>query len=132
MFRLDYISCLLTVISTILIGRRNWHGWLVAGVNSVIVCIIGMRTAQFGFIPANLFCLAIYGYNVVQWRAAGQKAAASPERVLSDTLTAAHAHPSRNSLRLRGRAATDAESFRDGDRVSPRRLRRPWKSRAPF
>jgi hypothetical protein len=71
-FRLDYISCLLTVLSTILIGRRAWYGWIVAGANSVLICIIGSKTGQFGFIPANLFCLAIYGYNILQWRAHDQ------------------------------------------------------------
>jgi hypothetical protein len=68
MFRLDYISCFLTVVSTILVGRRLWHGWIVAGVNSVIICVIGLKTAQIGFIPANVFCLGIYGYNLVNWR----------------------------------------------------------------
>jgi len=68
LFRLDYISCLLTVISTIMVGRRTWQGWIVAGANSVIICVIAVRTAQTGFIPANLFCLALYGYNVVKWR----------------------------------------------------------------
>lgn len=68
MFRLDYISCLLTILSTILIGRHVWHGWIVAAINSVLICMIGWRTAQMGFIPANLFCLAIYGYNVMTWR----------------------------------------------------------------
>jgi hypothetical protein len=68
MFRLDYISCVLTIASTILVGRRMWQGWIIAGVNSLIICFIGMRTAQLGFIPANLFCLAIYIYNIMQWR----------------------------------------------------------------
>ena len=68
MFRLDYISCILTVVSTILVGRRLWHGWLLAGVNSVIVCVIAMRTAQFGFIPANLLCIGLYANNVRAWR----------------------------------------------------------------
>lgn len=67
-FRLDYISCVLTVISTVLIGRRLWHGWIVAGANSVVVCLIGIRTAQFGFVPANLFCIALYSYNLWNWR----------------------------------------------------------------
>ena len=66
--RLDYISCVLTILSTILIGRKFWQGWMVAGANSVIVCVIGVRTAQFGFIPANLFCIALYSYNVWNWR----------------------------------------------------------------
>ena len=69
---LDYISCLLTVVSTILVGRRLWQGWILAGVNSLIVCVIGLKTAQIGFIPANIFCLAIYGYNMVNWRAQGR------------------------------------------------------------
>jgi hypothetical protein len=68
MFRLDYLSCLLTIGSTVLIGRRVWQGWLVAGFNSAIICCIGLRTGQWGFVPANLFCIAIYIYNVTQWR----------------------------------------------------------------
>ena len=66
--RLDYLSCALTVVSTVLIGRRMWHGWIVAALNSVVVCIIGMRTAQFGFVPANLFCIGLYANNLSQWR----------------------------------------------------------------
>ena len=66
--RLDYISCVLTVLSTVLVGRKLWHGWIVAGANSVIVCLIGLRTAQFGFVPANLFCIALYSYNLWNWR----------------------------------------------------------------
>ena len=66
--RLDYISCVLTILSTVLVGRNLWQGWLVAGVNSIIICIVGLRTAQFGFVPANLFCIALYSYNVWSWR----------------------------------------------------------------
>ena len=68
MFRLDYISCILTVVSTILIGRRIWQGWVLASANSVVVCVIATRTAQFGFVPANLICIALYSYNVWNWR----------------------------------------------------------------
>jgi hypothetical protein len=68
MLRLDYISCLLTVVSTILVGRRMWQGWIIAGVNSLIICLIGLRTSQTGFIPANLFCLALYIYNILRWK----------------------------------------------------------------
>jgi hypothetical protein len=68
MFRLDWISCALTVLSTLLIGRRLWHGWVVAGINSIIVCVIGVRTAQFGFVPANLMCIGLYAFNLRAWR----------------------------------------------------------------
>ena len=68
MFRLDYISCILTVLSTILIGRKFWQGWVLASANSLVVCVIATRTAQFGFVPANLFCIALYSYNVWNWR----------------------------------------------------------------
>lgn len=57
-----------------LVGRRMWQGWLVAGLNSVIIAMIGLRTAQWGFVPANLFCLAIYAYNLRRWRASAQEA----------------------------------------------------------
>jgi hypothetical protein len=66
--RLDYLSCVLTVISTILVGRRCWEGWILAGINSAIICLIGWKTAQLGFIPANLFCLVIYAFNLRSWR----------------------------------------------------------------
>jgi hypothetical protein len=66
--RLDYLSCLLTVLSTVLVGRRMWQGWVVASANSAIICVIALRTAQVGFVPANIFCLAIYGYNIAKWR----------------------------------------------------------------
>ena len=67
MFRLDYLSCLLTVLSTILVGQKKWTGFVVAGVNSVIVCVIGLRTGQLGFIPANLFCIAVYVFSIRSW-----------------------------------------------------------------
>ena len=68
MLRLDYLSCVLTVLSTILIGKRCWEGWALAAVNSVIVCIIGVKTSQFGFVPANLFCIVLYAVNLRTWR----------------------------------------------------------------
>ena len=66
--RLDYISCVLTIVSTILVGRRYWQGWVLAGLNSMIVCVIAKNTAQLGFIPANIFCVGMAGYNVWNWR----------------------------------------------------------------
>jgi hypothetical protein len=85
---LDYISCLLTIASTILVGRRKWQGWVVAAINSVIISVIGLRTGQWGLVPANIFCLAIYAYNLRAWRAPADQAAyreiadmqAAPER----------------------------------------------------
>ena len=67
MFRLDYLSCALTVLSTILVGRKLWSGLVIAAINSVVFCMIGLRTAQFGFIPANLFCIAVYGVSLRSW-----------------------------------------------------------------
>jgi hypothetical protein len=66
--RLDYLSCVLTIASTILVGRRCWEGWALAGVNSLLICVIGMRTEQLGFIPANMFCIVVSGINLRAWR----------------------------------------------------------------
>jgi hypothetical protein len=96
MLRLDYLSCLLTIASTVMVGKRMWHGWLVAGANSVIISAIGMKTGQWGFVPANLFCIAIYAYNVASWRKK------SPETAASATLNghdAAQHRPRRFALR---------------------------------
>lgn len=70
MFRLDYLSCVLTIASTFLVGKRHWEGWVLAAINSVLLCIIGFKTAQLGFIPANLFCIVLYAVNLKTWRKA--------------------------------------------------------------
>jgi hypothetical protein len=67
MFHLDYLSCFLTIVATILLARKSWIGLIVAIVNSLIVCVIGLRTSQLGFIPANLFCICIYAFNMRPW-----------------------------------------------------------------
>ena len=66
--RLDYVSCILTIVATVLIGKKLWQGWVVAAVNSAVVCVIGVQTAQFGFVPANLLCIALYAGNLFNWR----------------------------------------------------------------
>ncbi len=71
MFRLDYLSCVLTIASTVLVGRRYWEGWALSGVNSVVVCVIGFKTAQMGFIPANIFCIVMSAIHLRAWRKAG-------------------------------------------------------------
>jgi hypothetical protein len=71
--RLDYLSCVLTVVATVLIGKKLWQGWVVAAVNSAVVCVIGVRTAQFGFVPANLLCIALYAGNLFTWRFRSQR-----------------------------------------------------------
>jgi hypothetical protein len=68
MFRLDYISCVLTIFAAVLLGQKRWQGWLVAAVNSILICDIALNTSQLGFIPANVFCIALYAYNIVDWR----------------------------------------------------------------
>jgi hypothetical protein len=67
MFRLDYLSCILTVLSTILIARKAWAGFVLAAVNSLLICLIGFETHQMGFIPANIFCIAIYAVSIRSW-----------------------------------------------------------------
>jgi hypothetical protein len=67
MLRLDYLSCFLTIVATILVGRKMWTGLVVSGVNSLIVCVIGLHTSQYGFIPANVFCICIHAFNLRAW-----------------------------------------------------------------
>jgi hypothetical protein len=44
LLRLDYISRILTVGSTILMGKKRWDGWLIAGLNSALICVIAVDT----------------------------------------------------------------------------------------
>jgi hypothetical protein len=86
MFRLDTLSCALTVLSTVLVGRKLWTGLVVAGVNSVVICVIGLRTAQFGLIPANLFCIGVYAVSVRSWmRERGGALITKRAKILNDS-----------------------------------------------
>lgn len=67
MFRLDYLSCFLTILATVLVGRKSWTGLLISIANSAIVCVIGFRTSQFGFIPANVICICVYVLSLRSW-----------------------------------------------------------------
>ena len=73
MYHLDYVSCFLTILSTILIGKRLWFGWIIAALNSLVVCVIGVQTAQYGFLPGNLLCIVLYANNLTNWRPGTQK-----------------------------------------------------------
>ena len=97
MFRLDYLSCLLTVLATILVGRKMWTGLVVSGLNSLIVCVIGLHTSQYGFIPANVFCICINAFSLRAWlKAQKDRPASAPvsHPVGRDTQAAiAHGNP---------------------------------------
>jgi hypothetical protein len=58
---------MLTVVSTIMVVRKQWMGLVIAAINCVIVCVIGIRTAQYGFVPANLFCILTYAWSIRSW-----------------------------------------------------------------
>jgi hypothetical protein len=111
MLHLDYLSCLLTIVSTLMVGRRLWQGWVVAGVNSVIISLIGLRTGQWGFVPANVFCISIYFYNVLNWRRLSPSVAASAS--LNAQAPAPH-KPRRSALR---------STFAGDDRPTRNRIR---------
>jgi hypothetical protein len=87
MFRLDYLSCFLTVVATILLGRKMWTGLLVSGLNSLIVCVIGLHTSQYGFIPANVFCICINAFNLRTWLKVQKDRSESTTDASSELLT---------------------------------------------
>jgi hypothetical protein len=112
-FRLDYLSCFLTVVATILVGRRMWSGLAVSCVNSLIVCVIGLHTAQYGFIPANLFCICINAFNLRTWlREQNDSAATSSGEGMGVGICAERAVGVLKSLMLRSGVRNEALSIR--------------------
>jgi hypothetical protein len=65
---MDYLSCILTLVSTALVGKKRWQGFAIASVNSALICILARDAKQWGLIPANVFCMALYAKNIKQWR----------------------------------------------------------------
>src|SRR5690348_2455288 len=136
MLRLDYLSCLLTILSTVLVGRRRWQGWVVAGANSAIISLIGLRTGQWGFVPANAFCIAIYLYNIRKWRAASNGALESQNSGPSARLNQHQPRWAKSVQRLR--SACRISGMHAGDerptshRIRARRVPNQRQSRTPF
>jgi hypothetical protein len=127
LLHLDYLSCVLTILSTVMVGRRMWQGWLVAGANSVIISAIGIHTGQWGFVPANLFCIGIYWFNVRNWRASGRLngQAATP------AIAEARPHrPRRFAFALRNRLAGYERLARN--RIRARSVPNQRESRSPL
>jgi hypothetical protein len=85
-FRLDYLSCFLTVVATVLVGRKMWSGLVVSGVNSLVVCVIGLHTSQYGFIPANVFCICINALSLRAWLKTREDSSESPTDASSEVL----------------------------------------------
>jgi hypothetical protein len=144
MLRLDYLSCLLTILSTVMVGRRKWQGWVVAGANSAIISVIGMQTGQWGFVPANAFCIVLYLYNVRKWRSREAKGtelpvavSGSPSVDLSARLNqqdqapaqATAMHRLRVACRKMGRYAGDERAIDAGNRIRTRRVPNQRESR---
>ena len=135
MLRLDYLSCLLTILSTVMVGRRKWEGWVVAGANSAIISVIGIKTGQWGFVPANAFCIAIYLYNIRKWRFP-ENESATPG--VSDSLIQQEAalaqtgamHKLRVACRNMGRHNGD-ERAAVGNRIRARRVSNQRESCSP-
>jgi hypothetical protein len=92
MLHLDYVSCLLTVLCTVLVGRRKWQGWVVAAPDSAIISFIGMRTGQWGFVPANAFGIAIYPYNIHNRRSPSEIAVSSATLNQQDSQSGDHGY----------------------------------------
>jgi len=137
MLRLDYLSCVLTILSTVMVGRRKWQGWVVAGANSAIISVIGLQTGQWGFVPANAFCIVLYLYNVRKWRLRDANSAELPAAVsgsptleLSARLNqqehvraeATAMHRLRIACRRMGRYPGDERAVNAGNRIRTRRV----------
>ncbi len=65
---MDYFSCILTLVSTALVGKKRWEGFAVATVNSGLICMLARDAKQWGLIPANIVCMALYARNISKWR----------------------------------------------------------------
>lgn len=139
LLRLDNVSCLLTILSTLMVGRRKWEGWVVAGANSAIIAVIGLETGQWAFVPANAFCIAIYLYNIRKWRIPEDGISPSPSADRSDSLngqnTAAAAESAIHKLtaacRRMGRRTGDERVTRMGNRIRARWISNQRGSRTP-
>src|SRR5258708_12954265 len=57
LIRLDYLSCILTVLATVLIGKKLWQGWVFAALNTAVVCVLCVPPPQLAFVPSTLLCI---------------------------------------------------------------------------
>src|SRR5580692_5463838 len=122
MFHLDYLSCFLTMLATVLVARKSWTGLLISIVNSMIVCVIGFRTSQFGFIPANLICICVYAFSIRSWvkQNHAHQTCAGFEKVRSIALRSTH-------IQTLGRVFTASRTTLRRNRFPSVSSSRQWK-----
>src|SRR6201996_5985430 len=52
--------------------RRSWVSPALCG-----LCVIALHTSQYGFIPANVFCICINAFNLKLWLNKGEQSPAT-------------------------------------------------------
>jgi hypothetical protein len=119
MFRLDYLSCFLTIVATIMVGRKMWTGLLVSGVNSLIVCLIGLHTSQYGFIPANVFCICINAFNLRAWLRVQKDPSESTTDASSGLVAGRKRISTSKKAATRGLIVLSGSAAKEGSRIRP-------------
>jgi nicotinamide riboside transporter PnuC len=65
---LPLITSILSVVCILVVGQRKWWGHLFGLANCILFTVIALRPGQWGYLPSNIVCFAIYARNAVRWR----------------------------------------------------------------
>jgi len=64
---LPLITSVLSILCIVTVGRHKWWGHVIGVANCVVFMVIAYH-GQWGFIPSNIICGALYIQNAVRWR----------------------------------------------------------------
>ena len=70
LMNLPLMTSILSVVWILVVGQRKWWGHLFGLANCLIFTLIALRPGQWGYLPSNVVCFAIYARNAVKWRIA--------------------------------------------------------------
>jgi len=63
-----WIVSLITIVSVELTVRKNWIGWVLAGVNQLLWLILIVTTEQWGLLPLNAYMAMQSCRGAYAWR----------------------------------------------------------------
>lgn len=64
---LPLTTSVLSILCIVTVGRHKWWGHLIGVANCVVFMVIAFH-GQWGFIPSNIICGALYFQNAWRWR----------------------------------------------------------------
>jgi hypothetical protein len=67
MIHLDWVCGAMALLSTFVLGKKKWYGWLISATTNALFVVLNARAHLWGVVPVSLFCCILNLWNMVKW-----------------------------------------------------------------